>query len=233
LGKKVRIEETYEDPSDFLVKVEKRKGKPVLTINLATGVELRRLFDRGYLDAVLAHEAAHLKPQRWLRERIYMPKKLLETFGLSFYNRESQYLDMKYNDLISDACAIALTPEKYAREFLAFLTESLRDSLLNIGAMPAHQFLKIYILLPTALLETASRALGLPVPGEVASVTRVAVKDPVDTEIYNYLKKVFSKAFSQTRAGEEVDVLQLSYVLKELIESQPEPYYQISSTFHV
>jgi hypothetical protein len=224
-GKKFKLKEVYEDPPDYTIKIEQRKGKPVLYINTAAKDEIKRIIQSGYLEAVIAHEAAHLKPQRWKREVLYLPKKIAAYYGIKYYRRECMYFDEKYNDMIADACALAVMSEEHAERYLSYLTEQLKDALIEIKSYRRLGFLKVYMLLQVALIEAGYAVYGLKIPETVKVAKEITIQDAVDAEIYKYFRKVFAKAIISTEKGEEVDVVAESFVLKELIEDQPEPYY--------
>ncbi len=221
-GKKIRVKEVFDSSADYITKVELKKGKPVLYLNLRQIKELRRIMRRGYLRALLAHEEAHLRQGEWRRFQILLPEKLAEELGFVEYANASRQLDSKLDDFIADAYAIAITDEKQALEYIELQAEQLKDVLAGLTSS-SDCAVKAFLMIPAALLSACCTAFDTSIE-EVSRAEEMLTRTEEDKAIFSILENIFLKVMVEAKGGSYfIDLALETGYLREALLMQKKP----------
>ena len=129
-----RVEVVFErNPrAGYIMMAEKRGKRSVLHVNLAWQRDLIEMLDRSYIEAIVEHEAAHVKAKvpRCLGVSISAPMGVMLKYGVLVHRKVSDVLNEALSDAVNDAFAAAfMSTENAKRYFFWRHTKTLRSFL--------------------------------------------------------------------------------------------------------
>lgn len=91
---------------DYIIKIKGATGKITVHLNMYPEKEIRVIFEKGYLKAVIEHEIKHLQPiVKFQHDTIPAPEIILEAEGVNAYEELTQSISLKFKDFLTDIYA--------------------------------------------------------------------------------------------------------------------------------
>jgi hypothetical protein len=208
---------------DYVIQISGKTGKVIIHFNMDPEMEIRAIFEKGYLEAVVEHEIKHLQPNiNYTHDFIPAPESIIDERGIITYNEIGQILTGEFRDFLVDVYANSAMSIDRLKKYLAYEIEKLKIALAKMGETKT---IRTIWLLVASYIETCYEAVGEPIPDDLASLSRKLQEDESNIAIYNQMKVAYAKMWKSVKAGSKhVDLTQETYKLNELIKRQLRPW---------
>jgi hypothetical protein len=212
--------------NDYLLAVEKRGNRSVLHVNLCWEEALVRMVDESYIEAVMEHEAGHLKTKVPKCEglTIVAPMGVMAKYGVRAHTAVSEMLTGTFSDMVNDVFSMQAMSREAAEKYLhwlAYINTVYFNRTINSSWFGRIRAVHLFHL---AFQLAIPEELNIQPPEPAVKMCQANFRELSDKVIIDILKDIFAKAYRAASKKENtLNLLAECTLLNEAIMKQ-EPF---------
>jgi hypothetical protein len=221
--KKIWLTVENRPNADYIIITNGAKGKTTVRLNTFFEGDITTIFEKGYLKAVVEHEAKHLQPSvRFKHEALPAPESILMTDGVESYNELTDKISLKFQDFLCDVYANSAMTNENLKKYLEFEIYKIKV----IWNDNKNGLIRTPLLVFTSYIEACYTSIGEQPPEEFLVIANNLHNDASNIAIYKQMLETYLTMWNIVKSGqkEEIDLTKQTYVLNELLQRQQNPF---------